>query len=119
MNNPLVNLLAHGEHAAPTFDDTQPEELERYFSNLQAILDCHQIVSDQECKLTMLKYLKFRTESLWKTTNAWVDQTKTYDEFKAEVFKLYPGTSGDRTVHNATTFNDNHCNNMQAIVITS
>jgi hypothetical protein len=97
MNNPLANLPARGERAAPTFDDTQPEELERYFSDLQAILDRHQIVDDQQCKLAALKYLKFRTESLWKTTDAWVDQTKTYDEFKAEVFKLYPGASGDRT----------------------
>ena len=28
---------------------------------------------------------------------AWIDPTKTYEEFKAEVFKLYPGSSSDRT----------------------
>jgi len=32
----------------------------------------------------------------WKTTNAWTDVTKTYEEFEAELSELYPGASGDR-----------------------
>ena len=45
----------------------------------------------------MLKYLKVQTENLWKTAEAWSDATKTYNEFKNEVLKLYPGTMSDRT----------------------
>ena len=81
----------------PTFDDSQPGELERYFSDLQALFDRHTVTDQQERKQAALKYLKIRTESLWKTTDAWTDQTKTYDEFKTEVFKLYPGAIGDWT----------------------
>ena len=36
-------------------------------------------------------------ETLWKTAEAWTDQTKTYQEFWDKIYKLYPGSSGDRT----------------------
>ena len=52
---------------------------------------------DQERKQAALKYLKIWTENLWKTTEAWIDPAKAYDEFKTEVFKLYPGSSSDWT----------------------
>ena len=79
----------------PSFDDNQPEELERYFADLQVLFDQYAVVDDQERKQAALKYLKIRTESLWKTTEAWADQTKTYDKFKTEVFTLYLGATGD------------------------
>ena len=94
---PLADLPARSERSAPSFDDNQPEELERYFADLETLLDRHTVNADQEKKQAALKYLKIRTENLWKTTEAWTDPTKTYDEFKAEVFKLYPGSSSDRT----------------------
>ena len=51
----------------------------------------------QERKQAVLKYLKIWAGNLWKTTNAWIDPAKTYDEFKTEVFKLYLGLSSDQT----------------------
>jgi hypothetical protein len=94
---PSANLPGRSERSAPSFDDSQPEELERYFADLQVLFDRYAVVDDQERKQAALKYLKIRTESLWKTTEAWADQTKTYEEFKTEVFTLYPGATGDRT----------------------
>ena len=94
---PLADLLARSERSAPSFNDNQPKELERYFANLETLLDRHTVNADQEKKQAMLKYLKIRTENLWKMTKAWTNLTKTYDEFKAEVFKLYLGSSSDRT----------------------
>jgi hypothetical protein len=38
-NMPLANLPVRTERSAPTFDDSQPEELTRYFANLQVLLD--------------------------------------------------------------------------------
>ena len=93
----FANLPARGERSAPTFDESQPEELERYFADLQTLLDRFGVVDENERKLAALRYLKIRTEGLWKTTSAWLDPTKSYAEFKAEVFKLYLGASGDRT----------------------
>jgi hypothetical protein len=94
---PLADLPFRGERAAPTFDDSQPEELARYFSDLESLFTLHAVADRQECKQAALRYVSVRTESLWKTTEAWADQTKTYEDFKAEVFKFYPGSSGDRT----------------------
>jgi hypothetical protein len=93
----LADLPARTERSAPTFDDTQPKELERYFADLQVLLNQYNIADQQECKEAVLKYLKIRTEQLWKTTKAWSDRTKTFEEFKAEVYTLYPGTTGDCT----------------------
>ena len=94
---PLADLPVRSECSAPSFDDNQPEELERYFADLETLLDCHTVNADQEKKQAALKYLKIWTENLWKTTEAWTDPMKTYEEFKAEVFKLYPGSSSNRT----------------------
>jgi hypothetical protein len=93
----LANLPGRNERSAPKFDESQPDELDPYFADIQDLLDRHAIVDDAECKQAAVKYLKTRTASLWKTTEAWADATKTYDDFKAEVFRLYPGATGDRT----------------------
>ena len=94
---PLANMPGRSERSAPSFDDSQPEELERYFADLELLLDRHIVTDNQDRKQAALKYLKYRTESLWKTAEAWADVTKTYDDFKAEIAKLYPGSSSDRT----------------------
>ena len=60
----LVDLPARTEQLVPTFDDTQPEELERYFANLQVLLNWYNIMDQHECKEAVLKYLKIRTEQL-------------------------------------------------------
>jgi len=93
----FANLPARSEHAAPSFDNSQPEELQRYFMDLEVLLAQNNVIANQEQKQAVLKYLKIRTKSLWKMTKAWSDQTKTYDKFKAEVGKLYPGASSDQT----------------------
>ena len=54
-------------------------------------------MDQHECKEAVLKYLKIRTEQLWKTTEAWSNRTKTFEEFKAEVYTLYPGMTRDCT----------------------
>ena len=95
--SPLSNLPGRSEHLVPSFNDSQPEELEQYFEDLQALLDQYTVVDDQKQKQAALKYLKIWTEKLWKMTDAWLDPTKTYDKFKTEVFALYPGAIGDRT----------------------
>jgi len=65
--------------------------------DLEVLLAQNNVVANQEQKQAALKYLKIQTESLWKTTEAWSDQTKSYNEFKAEVGKLYLGVSSNQT----------------------
>ena len=94
---PSANLPGWSERSVPSFDNSQPEELERYFADSQVLFNQYVVVDDQERKQAVLKYLKIWTESLWKTTKVWPNQTKTYDKFKTEVFTLYLGATGDRT----------------------
>ena len=93
----LANLPGRSERSAPSFDDSRPEELARYFADLEDLFRLHTVNADDERKQGALKYLKVQTENLWKTTEAWADATKTYNEFKEEVLKLYPGAMSDRT----------------------
>ena len=81
----------------PTFDETRPEGLQRYFNDLQILLDGKGVTNNKTCKEAAVRYVEVETEELWTTTNAWKDQTKTFAEFKDEIFKLYPGASKDRT----------------------
>ena len=94
---PLANMPARGERAAPTFDEAMPEDLERYFTELEFLMHRHNIIDEEDRKRAAIRYLKVRTEMLWKSTAAWKDATKTFAEFKAEVIRLYPGATGDRT----------------------
>ena len=94
---PFADLPFRGVRAAPTFDDSQPEELARYFTDLEDLFARHAIADLQERKQAAVRYLKCSTECLWKTADAWADAIKTYDEFKAEILKLYPGSTNDRT----------------------
>ena len=93
----LADMPARGERSAPFFDDTQPEELSRYFADLQFLLNRFQVVDENERKQAAVKYLKIQTESLWKTTAAWLDPAATFNAFKTEVFRLYPGATSDWT----------------------
>ena len=67
---PLANRPGCSERAAPSFDDSQPEELEWYFADLEMLLDHFAVTDNQDQKQGSLWYLKIRTESLWKTTEA-------------------------------------------------
>ena len=93
----FLNLPTRNECQAPTFDDSRPEELERYFSDLEILFDRHAITDHQERKRAAVQYLKIHTESLWKTEDSYSDQTKTYADFKADIYKLYPEASRDWT----------------------
>lgn len=93
----LANLPGRNERSAPKFDETHPDELDPYLDDIQDLLDRYNIIDHAEQKLAAVKYLKTRTSKLWKTTAAWSDAAKTYDEFKEEVIGLYPGARGDRT----------------------
>ena len=94
---PLSDMPARRERSAPSFEDSRPEELMRYFSDLEMLLDRYNVTDNHQCKQAALRYTTIQTERLWKTTEAWSDQSKSYVEFRAEIFQFYPDASGDRT----------------------
>ena len=94
---PLSDLPARREETAPSFLDDQPDELERYFEDLHTLFLCHNVADQQDRKEAACRYTSIRTEQLWKTTSAWSDPAQSFDNFKTEVSKLYPGALGSRS----------------------
>ena len=94
---PLSDLPARREETTPAFLDDQPNELERYFEDLHTLFLRHNVADQQDCKEAACRYTSIRTEQLWKTTSAWSDPAQSFDDFKTEVSKLYPGVLGSRS----------------------
>ena len=65
--------------------------------DLQVLLELYDITNHNKCKQAVLKYLKIWMEKLWKTTDVWLNKTKTFKDFKEEVYTLYPRATGDHT----------------------
>ena len=93
----LTDMPGRGECSIPTFDDTRSEELPRFFDDLELLLGRYNVIDKNKHKQVALRYLSFQTETLWKMAEAWTDQTKTYQEFRDEIYKLYPGSLGNWT----------------------
>jgi hypothetical protein len=94
--SPLTNLPGRSKRSAPSFNE-EPALLEGYFEDLQLLFDRYGVANDNDKKQAAIKYLKIQTKNLWKTTDSWTDNTKTYDQFKDEIITLYPGATGDQT----------------------
>ena len=60
----FADLSVHSKHTVPSFDDSQPEELQRYFVDLKVLLAQNNVIANQEWKQVVLKYLKIQTKSL-------------------------------------------------------
>ena len=91
----FADLPGRTERAAPSFDDTQPEDLDRYFADIQHLLTRCNITDEAEQKEAALKYLKTRTERFWRSAEAFQDPTKMYLEFRTEITGYYPGATND------------------------
>ena len=72
----FADLPARHEHTTPSFDKKHPEEIERYFLDLDALFDDHAIQVDDEKKKAAVWYIKnIRTEKLWWSNPAYADAT--------------------------------------------
>jgi hypothetical protein len=97
---PLADMPARRERSAPSFDDSRPEELERYFSDLELLLDLYNVANNHQRKQAALRYTKVRTKSLWKTTEAWLDQSKTC-RIQGINLRILPGCIGRSDLYNS------------------
>jgi hypothetical protein len=88
-------MPARGERAAPTFDQTKPRELNRFFEELEYLFDRATLQDEAEKKKHVLRYVEFDVEQLWKTFPEYTDANKTYNDFKTAILVHYPDASGD------------------------
>ena len=84
-----IPMPAHGDRTAPQF---KPRELHRFFNNLQYILNCTQVTSENEMKCHSTSYVDINTSKLWETLLEFIDPTKTFEEFKTVLQDLYSGS---------------------------
>ena len=88
-------MPARGERAAPSFDNTKPRELIRFFEELEYLFTRADLKDETEKKKHVLRYVDFDIEQIWKTFPEFSDATKTYANFKAAILIHYPDASGD------------------------
>jgi hypothetical protein len=88
-------MLPRGHGSAPKFTPDIPRELQRYFKELELLFGPAQVVKDTEKKKHACQYVDIDTADLWEAIPEF-DITKTFDEFKSTIFKLYPGSESER-----------------------
>jgi hypothetical protein len=89
-------MPSRGDRSAPKFDPKQPRELRRYFDDLDFAFTRAGVTDRGEMKQHACRYVDVDTTELWETLTEYTDATKTYDEFKAAVYALYPGSDEER-----------------------
>jgi hypothetical protein len=62
---------------------------------LELLFGPAQIVDDAEKKKHACRYVDINTADLWEAIPEF-DSTKTFDNFKSAIFKLYPGLESER-----------------------
>ncbi|KAF7297477.1 hypothetical protein MIND_00981500 [Mycena indigotica] len=91
-----IPMPARGDRNAPRFDSAKPRELLRYFSDLEFHFARAAVTDRAEKKQHATRFLSVDDQDLWESLAEFNDATKTYEDFKAAVVKLYPGSDTDR-----------------------
>ncbi|KAJ7670632.1 hypothetical protein DFH06DRAFT_1320562 [Mycena polygramma] len=86
------SLPMRGSKSAPSFDG-KPGHLERYLRDVRETGEDTERTSDDELIDIALRYLDIDDEELWKRKRT---ANMTFDAFKKEIMKLYPGSNGDK-----------------------
>lgn len=81
-----------GSKSAPSFDG-KPGHLLRYLRDVQETGEDTERTTDDELIDIALRYLNIDDEELWKRKRTAI---MTFDQFKKEIMKLYPGSNGDK-----------------------
>ncbi|KAG6858357.1 hypothetical protein C0995_000560, partial [Termitomyces sp. Mi166 len=100
-------MLTRGHHTVPKWDEEKVPELAQYFRELEYLFRDCQVNDDRQKKDYAVQYLTYDTGETWMsvkeyegkfTPTATHDKPKpaacayTYEEWKVEIFKLYPGS---------------------------
>ncbi|KAI0660002.1 hypothetical protein C8Q70DRAFT_879109, partial [Cubamyces menziesii] len=80
-----------GSSAAPSFRNSEPEQLGRFFDDLEFAFERAKISDDSLRKRLAFRYVSVEVEELWKTLpEADPSSSATFNEFKTAVRALYP-----------------------------
>src|ERR1700677_4066959 len=90
-----TTMPARSHSSTPKFTADQPRELQRYFQELEILLDSARIVDAQIIKKHACRYLDVDSVELWESIAEYAAPS-TFDEFKRAIFKLYSGSEDER-----------------------
>ena len=78
-----------GERSAPTFDRTEPNDLNHYFRQLETLFTRCKIADETEQKEYAVMYVKADVAETWEALPEFTDETKTFKQFKDRLFEIY------------------------------
>lgn len=86
------NMPIPGSRDTPKFDENEPTELLRFIDRMEDLFQKHLtvVLSDEDKKKAIGKYMSARTEAEWKVLPSFSDQNKSWSDFKKEVITSYP-----------------------------
>nr|GAT45998.1 predicted protein [Mycena chlorophos] len=91
-----TQMPARGDRTAPHFDSKKPRELLRYFSDLEFLFNRASVTDNAQKKGHATRFLEVDDQDIWESLPEFTTANKTWDEFKAAVTKLYPGSDKER-----------------------
>ncbi|KAG6851525.1 hypothetical protein C0991_008401 [Blastosporella zonata] len=102
------SMPARGHNTAPSFSPNEPQELPRYFQELEFLFASLGVTDDADKKALGIRYVDYNTSEQWLLLVAYeasgIDPTTqtvipySYQDWKTAVISLYPG------VDNATKY---------------
>src|SRR5258707_11160932 len=90
---PYFDLPFWHQAGTPRFDPMNLCSIWHYFEDLELLLVKHKVLSDAEKKQAAVNYLDIEVECLWKFVLSFSDPIHSYEDFKAEIIRMYPKVS--------------------------
>jgi hypothetical protein len=94
----IPEMPAKGHSAAPKFDD-EPANLESYFTELEYQFDRCRITSPYDRKVQAVRYLDAAPRRVWRGTESYENDDHTWEDFKDQIYKLYPGSGSEQRIN--------------------
>jgi hypothetical protein len=88
MATPPTPMPLQGKRSAPTFDQSQPNDIVRYFKQLELLFDRGQIVEANK-KSYITFYVSTEVVDSWKVLPKFSNDNKTYANFRDRLLEIY------------------------------
>ena len=92
MNRPSMPM--RGERRAPKFMG-KPEELPRFFRDVESLAEEGELDDEEMVKWACRYVESVSEEETWKSARAYGSARYTWEDFKKEIFQMYPGSDGE------------------------
>ena len=99
----VPEMPAKGHSSAPKFDD-EPANLESYFTELEYHFDRCCITDTFDRKIQAVRYLDAAPRRVWRGTDSYDDPYGSWEDFKEQIAKMYPGSGTEQVVNLSDIF---------------